>query len=99
VFTNIQVRTSAIIVLSRDTGVNPGEPRLTEVRMNRCQGSIPVATKVDQPMREFVEAEADRLGITVSEFLRRLLLVYRESQAENTPCEHCGQPVSIELSY
>lgn len=67
--------------------------------MNRCQGSIPVGTKVDQPMREFVENEADRLGVTPSEFLRRVLLVYRESRAENTPCDHCGQPVVIELTY
>lgn len=67
--------------------------------MNRCQGSIPVGTKVDQLMREFVEDESERLGITPSEFLRRVLLVYRESRAENTPCDHCGQPVVIELTY
>ena len=67
--------------------------------MNRCQGSIPVGTKVDQPMRSFVEDECDRLGVTTSEFLRRVLLVYRESRAENTPCDHCGEPVVIELSY
>lgn len=67
--------------------------------MNRCQGSIPVGAKVDRAMREFVEDEAERLGMTVSEFLRRLLLVYRESRAENTPCDHCGQPVVMELTY
>jgi hypothetical protein len=50
-------------------------------------------------MREFVKNESDRLGITPSEFLRRLLLIYRESCAENTPCDHCGEPVVIELSY
>ena len=67
--------------------------------MNRCQGSIPLGAKVDRNMREFVEAEADRLGMTVSEFLRRLLIIYRESRAENTPCDHCGESVVIELSY
>jgi hypothetical protein len=67
--------------------------------MNRCQGSIPVGTKVDQPMREFVENESERLGVTPSEFLRRLLLVYRESRAENMPCDYCGEPAVIELSY
>jgi hypothetical protein len=50
-------------------------------------------------MREFVESEADRLGMSVSEFLRRVLIVYRESRVENTPCEHCGQPVVIELTH
>jgi len=72
---------------------------LSEINMNRCQGSIPVAAKVDKPMREFVENEAERLGVTTSEFLRRLMLVYRESRAENTPCDHCGESVVIELSY
>lgn len=50
-------------------------------------------------MRTFVEDECDRLGVTVSEFLRRVLIVYRESRAENTPCDHCGESVVIELSY
>lgn len=67
--------------------------------MNRCQGNIPVATKVDQPMREFVEREADELGMSHSEFLRRLLLVYRQSRAGNTPCEHCGNATVIDLTY
>lgn len=67
--------------------------------MSRCQGSVPVATKVDRPMREFVEREAERLGVTPSEFLRRLLDVHRESRAGNTPCEHCGEPIQIELTY
>lgn len=50
-------------------------------------------------MREFVEQEAERLGVTPSEFLRRLLDVHRESRAGNTACEHCGEPVEIELTY
>jgi hypothetical protein len=50
-------------------------------------------------MREFIENEGERLGMTTSEVLRRLLMTYRESRAENTPCDHCGQPVVIELSY
>jgi hypothetical protein len=69
------------------------------MNMNRCQGSIPVGAKVDRAMREFIEGEAERLGMTVSEFLRRLLIMYRESRAENTPCDHCGQPVVMELTY
>jgi hypothetical protein len=50
-------------------------------------------------MREFIENEGERLGMTTSEVLRRLLITYRESRAENAPCDHCGQPVVIELSY
>jgi len=67
--------------------------------MNRCQGSIPVGTHVDRSMREFVETQSERLGVTVSEFLRRLLLMYRQSRAENTACDHCGEPVVMQLTY
>lgn len=67
--------------------------------MSRCKGNIPVGTKVDRAMREFVESEADRLGVTISDFLRRLLLRYREIRAENAACDHCGQTVVMELTY
>lgn len=66
--------------------------------MSRCLGQIPVTTKVDQPMREFVETEAGRLGVSRAEFVRRLLELYRESRAGNTPCDSCGEPVEIELN-
>jgi hypothetical protein len=67
--------------------------------MSRCQGSIPVTTKVDRPMREFVENESDRLGVTPTEFMRRLLELYRDSRSGETACEHCGEPVEIDLNY
>lgn len=67
--------------------------------MSRCQGSIPLSTKVDRPTREFIENEADRLGVTPTELMRRLIETYRESRSGNAPCEHCGEPVIIELTY
>lgn len=66
--------------------------------MTRCIGEIPVSTKVDQPMRQFIEDEAGRLGVSRSEMLRRVLIVYRESRKENMACDHCGQPAVIELT-
>ena len=67
--------------------------------MRRCQGNIPVGAKVDEEMRVFIEGEAERLGVSVSELLRRLFITYRESRNENTACEHCGGATVIELSY
>jgi len=66
--------------------------------MPRCIGSIPVSTKVDRDMREFVENESDRLGVTPSEFLRRVLLIYQLSRAEQLTCNGCGQPQVIDLT-
>lgn len=56
-----------------------------------------VATKTDQSMREFVQAEADRLGVTPAEFLRRLLELYRESRRESIECPNCGETVKMDL--
>lgn len=67
--------------------------------MSRCQGSIPVGTKVDRDMREFIEQEAERLGVTPSEFLRRLFELYRTSRAGEASCESCGEPVRMDLTY
>jgi hypothetical protein len=50
-------------------------------------------------MREFVENESDRLGVTPTEFMRRLLELYQDSRSGETACEHCGGPVEIDLSY
>ena len=42
-----------------------------------CAGREPLGTHVDEEMHEYVEREADRLGVTNSEFLRLLLVAYR----------------------
>lgn len=67
--------------------------------MSRCRGQIPLSTKVDQPMREFVDDEAARLGVSRTEVLRRLLELYRSSRSGETPCEHCGETVEMELEH
>ena len=65
--------------------------------MSSCHGDIPTGTKTDSAMREFIEAESDRLGVSKSEFHRRLLEFYRESKREQTDCPHCGETVVIDL--
>ena len=67
-------------------------------RMSSCFGDIATGTKVDSSMREFIESEADRLGVSRAEFHRRMLEFYRESRRENTDCPHCGETVVISLS-
>lgn len=43
-----------------------------------CSGREPIGTHVDEEMREFVEQETDRLDLTNSDFLRLLLVTYRD---------------------
>jgi len=48
-------------------------------------------------MAEFVESEAERLGVTKAEFHRRLLEFYRESRRETKDCPHCENTVVVDL--
>lgn len=67
------------------------------VSMSSCTGDIPIGTKTDRQMAEFVESEADRLGVTKSEFHRRLLEFYRGSRRENQDCPHCDDTIVVDL--
>lgn len=65
--------------------------------MAQCMGDIPCGTKIDQSMREFLEIETERLGVTKAELQRRLLDFYRESRETETNCPHCGTDITIPL--
>lgn len=73
-------------------------PRPVRWVMSRCVGEIAIGTKVDRPMKEFVESECERLGVSRSEFHRRLLDVYRESRRENVDCPHCDDTIMMDLT-
>lgn len=65
--------------------------------MSDCIGQLNLATKVDRQMLEYVDGEAENLGVTRSEFLRRLLTLYRESRREQTECPHCDEAVVFDM--
>lgn len=48
-------------------------------------------------MREFIEDEADRVGVSKAEVQRRLLDFYRRSRENDTPCPYCGDDIEIDL--
>jgi len=52
-----------------------------------CTGDVTMATKVDDEMRRYVEQEADRLEVSKAEFVRLLLVAYRDGHrsAEAVP--------------
>jgi hypothetical protein len=60
-------------------------------------GDVPCGTKIDRSMREFIDSEADRLGITRAELVRRILDFYRESRQEESNCPHCKTDITIPL--
>lgn len=65
--------------------------------MAECMGTVPAGTKVDESMSDFIDNEADRLGVTKAELHRRLLDFYRESRENKPECPHCGEPITIDL--
>ncbi len=66
--------------------------------MSECIGDVTAGTKVDQSMRELVNEEAARLGVTNAELHRRLLDHYRESRENEPNCPRCGEPTIIKLT-
>lgn len=65
--------------------------------MAECMGAVPLSTKIDREMGDFLDAEAERLGTTKAELLRRLLDFYRESIESETYCPDCDSRITISL--
>jgi hypothetical protein len=63
------------------------------VRMSSCLGDHAISTKVDDQMESFLTSEAERLGVSRAELLRRILDSYRESRYKNIECHNCGAEV------
>lgn len=61
-------------------------------------GELPVTSKVDRDMLDYIDDHADKLGVNRAEFLRRLLEDYQKSRRENLDCPHCGEAVVLNLS-
>jgi hypothetical protein len=62
---------------------------------SRCRGDISMTAKVDKPMQEFIDAEAERCGVTRCELMRRVLDDFRDSRREQLDCPDCGQTVVL----
>lgn len=65
--------------------------------MSSCYGDLATTAKVDREMLEFLDSEADRLGVTRAEFMRRMMELYRDTRRENVDCPHCGDAVVMDL--
>jgi hypothetical protein len=48
-------------------------------------------------MDEFLHAEADRLGITRAEVMRRIFDIYRDSREEGFNCPNCEVTIKHDL--
>lgn len=48
-------------------------------------------------MQDFLDDEADRLGVSKAEVLRRILDFYKESRESETNCPSCGTDITIPL--
>lgn len=63
--------------------------------MSKCQGDIPLTTKVDEPTRELVDELAGDADVSRAEILRRLLDLYHQSEKGKLECPSCAQTVRI----
>ncbi len=65
--------------------------------MSDCIGDISIGSRVDKQMQEFLDGEAERLGVNRAELVRRLFDAYRESRREQMDCPHCGDTITLSL--
>lgn len=64
--------------------------------MSRCRGDLPVTAKVDRQMKQFLDEEADRCGVTRAELIRRVFDDYKASRDEDLECPNCEQTIVFE---
>jgi negative regulator of replication initiation len=56
-----------------------------------CVGQQSLTAKVDKEMFDWVDTRADRAGVSRTEFLRRLLELYKASRERRVSCPSCGE--------
>jgi hypothetical protein len=65
--------------------------------MSDCIGDLSIGSRVDKAMLEFLDAEAERLGVNRAELVRRMFDFYRESRREQMDCPHCEETIVLSL--
>lgn len=65
--------------------------------MSDCMGKLPVTTKVDRGMKEFIEREAEKRAVTRAEAIRRMLDTYRHVHHGQVDCPGCGSGVEVRM--
>lgn len=63
---------------------------------SRCVGRETLSTKVDGGTRRWVEQRAESSGVTVTEFLRRLIDLYKVSREDELTCPYCDRPLHLD---
>ena len=69
--------------------------RIEWLLMSRCHGQLPISTKVDQEMLDYIDQSAEEAGVSRSEFIRRMLDGYRLAE-EAGECPECGTSLEFE---
>lgn len=64
--------------------------------MARCDGDRPLTAKVDDSMREFIDSEASRCGVSRAELIRRVFDDYRDSRRGELNCPNCGSELHLD---
>lgn len=65
--------------------------------MSDCFGKIPVTTKTDREMSDWLSHRANEVGVSKSELVRRLFDHYRESREGDIECPECGDTMKVKL--
>lgn len=65
--------------------------------MGDRSGTNSVGAGVDDDLASFLDDEAQRLGMTKTDVVRKILAFYQECRKGETPCPECGYDLEIEI--
>lgn len=59
--------------------------------------TVTASTKLDEQMVSFLDGQAESMGLTRAELLRRLAEHYRSATEDGLSCPHCKNEILIDL--
>lgn len=65
--------------------------------MSDCMGAITVSTKTDRAMADFLQQQAEELGVTRAELVRRLFDHLQETEHGELVCPYCENELRLDI--
>jgi hypothetical protein len=65
--------------------------------MAKCDGEIVTTVKTDREMRNYIEHRAEELGVSKTEFVRRIFDTHRAIVEGPTKCPDCGAELEVDM--
>ena len=65
--------------------------------ISNANRTVTARTRLGSDVADVLDAEAEAMGVSRSELLRRLALHFRDARESGLSCPHCKNPIEIDL--